>query len=95
MCPLLGLVTRLDGQKGLDLLNYIMDELMGEDLQMVVLGTGDGTYGGSFIISRPSILPSLPVKIMFDKVLWPVRSYASADMLLSAFSNLNPVAWHR
>ena len=30
--------------KGPGSANYIMDELMGEDLQMVVLGTGDRTY---------------------------------------------------
>ena len=38
--PLLGMISRLDEQKGLDLLAEIFDELMALDLQFVLLGTG-------------------------------------------------------
>jgi starch synthase len=39
--PLLGMITRLDTQKGLDLLVNILDNLMSLDLGLVLLGSGD------------------------------------------------------
>ncbi|HZJ56780.1 MAG TPA: glycogen synthase GlgA [Clostridia bacterium] len=79
--PLLGLVTRLDSQKGLDLLNHIMDELMDEELQMVVLGTGDRAYEDAFYYFASKYPAKLAVKILFDSSL-AHKIYASADMLL-------------
>ena len=47
--PLIGMVTRLTEQKGLDLLRYIADRLMSEhDVQFVLLGTGDAEYESFF-----------------------------------------------
>ena len=40
--PLLGMVTRLTPQKGLDLVERILPWLMAQDLGLVILGTGDG-----------------------------------------------------
>ena len=42
--PLIGMVTRLTGQKGLDLVEYALDQLMNLGVQLVVLGTGDERY---------------------------------------------------
>ena len=39
--PLIGLISRLDDQKGFDILSEVMDELMDMDIQFVLLGTGD------------------------------------------------------
>jgi starch synthase len=39
--PLLGMITRLDAQKGLDLLVKILDDLLSMDLGLVLLGFGD------------------------------------------------------
>ena len=46
--PLIGICSRLTEMKGLDLVRYIMDELLQEDVQFVVLGTGDYTYEEMF-----------------------------------------------
>lgn len=45
---MLGIVSRLTDQKGLDLIAYIMDELCQDDVQIVVLGTGEGRYEDMF-----------------------------------------------
>jgi len=42
--PLIGAISRLDKQKGFDLLSDIIDDLIQEDIQFVLLGTGDPKY---------------------------------------------------
>lgn len=46
--PMIGICSRLNEMKGMDLVRYIMDELLQEDIQMVILGTGDYTYEEMF-----------------------------------------------
>ena len=46
--PLIGMVTRLVSHKGLDLVKYVLDELIQADVQMVLLGSGDWTYENFF-----------------------------------------------
>lgn len=45
---MIGLVSRLTDQKGLDLVSYVMDELCMDDIQIVVLGTGSEKYENMF-----------------------------------------------
>lgn len=45
---MIGLVSRLTDQKGLDLIAYVMDELCQDGIQFVVLGTGDEKYENMF-----------------------------------------------
>ena len=45
---MIGIVSRLTDQKGLDLIAYIMDELCQDDVQLVVLGTGEERYENMF-----------------------------------------------
>lgn len=45
---MIGVVSRLTDQKGFDLIAYIMDELCQEDVQIVVLGTGEERYENMF-----------------------------------------------
>ncbi len=45
---MIGLISRLTDQKGLDLIAYIMDELCQDDIQFVVLGTGEERYENCF-----------------------------------------------
>ena len=45
---MLGLVSRLTDQKGLDLIECVMDEICEPGLQFVILGTGDDRYENMF-----------------------------------------------
>ncbi len=45
---LVGIVSRLTDQKGLDLIQGVMDELCSDDMQLIVLGTGDERYENMF-----------------------------------------------
>lgn len=46
---LIGIVSRLTDQKGFDLVNYIMEEMLNTmDVQVVVLGTGEEGFENSF-----------------------------------------------
>lgn len=46
--PLIGMVTRLTQHKGLDLVSGIFDEMMAQDLDLVLLGTGEAKYESRF-----------------------------------------------
>ena len=42
--PMIGMVTRMVSHKGLDIVREAFDELMKEDIQFVILGSGDSEY---------------------------------------------------
>lgn len=43
-CPLIGFIGRLDYQKGIDLIRWATPELLEDDVQFVMLGSGDPLY---------------------------------------------------
>lgn len=45
---MIGIVSRLTDQKGFDLIAYMMDQICAEDVQLVVLGTGESQYENMF-----------------------------------------------
>lgn len=45
---MIGVVSRLTDQKGFDLIECVMDQICSDDLQLVVLGTGDEKYENMF-----------------------------------------------
>lgn len=45
---MIGLVSRLTDQKGLDLINYCIEGIVDENTQLVVIGTGEGRYENMF-----------------------------------------------
>ena len=45
---MIGVVSRLTDQKGFDLIQCVMDDLCSDDVQLVVLGTGDEKYENMF-----------------------------------------------
>jgi len=79
--PLLGIVSRLADQKGIDLLLDVVDQLLGMDLQLVVLGAGDQRYQ-DLISALPSAHPKrVGVTIGFDNAL-AHKIEAGADIFL-------------
>ena len=45
---MIGIVSRLTDQKGFDLIAHVLDELCQDEIQLVVLGTGDEKYENMF-----------------------------------------------
>ncbi|KYH31204.1 glycogen synthase GlgA [Neomoorella mulderi] len=79
--PLLGLISRLVNQKGLDLLAAILDPLLQQDLQFVLLGSGEDYYQQLFSRYKIKYRDKMAVKIGFDPVL-AQRIYAGCDIFL-------------
>lgn len=79
--PLVGIVSRLTSQKGLDLINYMMPEIMKENLQMVVLGTGEHQYQSMFNYYNSNFSNKLSARITFDSA-FAQQIYAACDIFL-------------
>jgi starch synthase len=80
--PLIGMVSRLDQVKGMDLLEPTLTWLLSEhDAQFVVLGTGDPRYHEMFEEVQERYPDRMRAFLKFDAAL-ARRIYASADMFL-------------
>ncbi len=77
----IGLISRLTDQKGLDLVNAILAQVMDEHTQVVVLGTGDRVYEDSFRYYEHAYRGNVCSNIMYDETR-AHRIYAGADALL-------------
>ena len=77
----LGLISRLTDQKGLDLVNAILPALVDGNTQIVVLGTGDARYEDSFRGFENAYKGTVCSYIAYDEAL-AHRIYAGADALL-------------
>ena len=77
----IGLISRLTDQKGLDLVNAILPQVMDEHTQFVVLGTGDQAYEDSFRYYESAYKGNVCSNIMYDETR-AHRIYAGADALL-------------
>jgi starch synthase len=79
--PIIGMVSRLSGQKGFDLLEKVLDELFSRDIQFALLGTGDSQCQEIFS-ELPSLYPERAgVRIGFNESL-AHKIIAGADMFL-------------
>jgi starch synthase len=79
---LFAMVSRLTDQKGLDLIAYVMDELLAHArMQFVVLGTGQDQYVNMLRYFADKYPDKLSVNIFYSEEL-AHRIYASADALL-------------
>lgn len=79
--PLIGMVSRLDSQKGFDLIEQAAAELLSEDLLMVVLGTGNPHYERLLSELAAAHPERIAVRIAFDNRL-AHKIEAGADIFL-------------
>ncbi len=79
--PLVGMVSRLASQKGFDLLEEVLDQLLERDLQLVILGSGDRRYQDFFRSAARRHPGKLAVRIAFDEAL-AHKIEAGADLFL-------------
>ena len=77
----LGLISRLTNQKGLDLVNVILPALIDGNTQFALLGTGDAEYENSFRGFENEFKGTVCSCIMYDEGL-AHRIYAGVDALL-------------
>jgi starch synthase len=79
--PLLGLVTRLAGQKGLDILIEALGGIFALGAKVVLLGDGDPAVRNAILRARELFPSFLGLRLGFDEAL-AHRVYAGSDMLL-------------
>lgn len=79
--PVIGIISRLTGQKGIDLIAHVIDEIMKSGVQLIVLGTGDKEYENLFLSLKEPYKGRVSANITFDNTL-AHRIYAGSDMFL-------------
>ncbi|MBQ6830276.1 MAG: glycogen synthase GlgA [Clostridia bacterium] len=79
--PLIGMVSRLVAHKGFDLVQYIMERLLQEDVQVVILGSGEWVYESFF----REMAERYPQKFSYCSGFVPElaqKIYAASDLFL-------------
>jgi starch synthase len=79
--PVAGMVTRLAGQKGLDIVCDALEELLGLGLTLVILGTGDQKIQDFLLAARKKDPGRIGLKIAFDERI-AHTIYAGSDVFL-------------
>ena len=79
--PMIGMVSRLTHQKGCDLIINMLEGLLKNDIQIVILGTGDPIYENAFKDFQERYKGKVSSNIMFDNKL-AHKIYAASDMFL-------------
>ena len=78
---MIGLVSRLTSQKGLDLIQCVMDEICTEDIQFVILGTGEEQYENMFRHYDWKYRDRVSANIYYSEAM-SHKIYASCDAFL-------------
>ena len=78
---LIGIVSRLTDQKGFDLIDYMMDEMCQDAVQIAVLGTGDPKYENMFRHFAWKYAGKVSANIFYSDDL-SHRLYAGCDAFL-------------
>ena len=79
--PLIGIVSRLADQKGLDLIARIINPLLDHDVQFILLGTGEEKYHRLFEEISKRVPHKASINLKFDELL-AKRIYSGADIFL-------------
>ncbi|MFH0763516.1 MAG: glycogen/starch synthase [Candidatus Omnitrophota bacterium] len=79
--PMIGLISRLADQKGLDLIAKIIDDLLNLKIQFVLLGTGDNKYHVLFEKMAKAHPKNTSINLKFDATL-AQKIYAASDLFL-------------
>ena len=79
--PLIGIVTRLVAHKGIDLIRYVMEELISDGFKFVVLGSGEKIYEDFFKEMNARYPDKVSVTLGFNHTL-SKQIYAGSDMFL-------------
>ena len=79
--PMVIMITRLVSHKGLDLVQAVMDDLMQEDIQLVIIGTGEQNYEDMFRSYADQYPEKMSANIVFDNKL-AHETYAGGDLVL-------------
>ncbi len=79
--PVIGIISRLTPQKGFDLIECVLEEILQMDLQLVLLGKGDEHYKYVFENAAYWHKDKVSANITFSDTL-AQRIYAGSDMFL-------------
>jgi len=79
--PLLGMVTRLDYIKGIDLLEPVMNQVLEGDVQLVILGTGADEYHEMLQSLQERFPTKMRAFLRYDEPL-SRRIYAGCDIFV-------------
>ncbi|BDG37222.1 glycogen synthase GlgA [Saccharococcus caldoxylosilyticus] len=79
--PIIAMVTRLATQKGLDLVKCVFHEIMAENVQFILLGTGDWHFEQFFSQMAAAYPDKVKAYIGFNEPL-AHQIYAGADLFL-------------
>ena len=79
--PVVAIISRLCNQKGLDLVDRVIADIMEEDVQLVVLGMGDAKYVNLFSWAEQRYPGRVAARFRMDATL-AHHIYAGADIFL-------------
>lgn len=79
--PLVALVTRLVAHKGVDLVTYVVENILKQKVQLVILGKGDRRYEDFFLWLEAQYKGKVSAMITYNKDL-SRKIYAGADLFL-------------
>ncbi len=79
--PVIAMITRLVGHKGVDLLKCVIDDLLSENVQLIILGKGEKQYEDFFKKVQDEYSTKCRAVIAYNKDL-SSKIYSGADIFL-------------